>query len=117
MAEVGAVNDCSPVPRTPDDIISTPSAQDDEAWRPWPVPAARGKWLTASIVESIDEVITTVFDEATRHDHQHRRPWVALVDGNPQQIARIHAEAQRRHVDVSIVIDFVRVLEYLWKAA
>ncbi len=117
MAEVGAVYDCCPAPRTPDDIISAPGAQGDCASRPRPGPTARGKWLTASIVESMDEVITAVFDEATRRDPQHRRPWVALVDGNSQQIARIRAHAQRREVDVTVVIDFVHVLEYLWKAA
>src|SRR5215472_11639106 len=115
MAEVGAVYDCSPVPRTPDDIISIPAAQVTS--RPRPGPTARGKWLTASVVESIDEVITAVFDEATRRDSQHRRPWVALVDGNRQQIERIQTEARRRKVEVSVVIDFVHVLEYLWKAA
>jgi len=115
MAEVGAVYDCSPVPRTPDDIISIPGTQVTS--RPRPGPTARGKWLTASVVESIDEVITAVFDEATRRDPQHRRPWVALVDGNRQQIERIQAEARRRKVDVTVVIDFVHVLEYLWKAA
>lgn len=117
MAGVGAVYDCCPVPRTPDDIISTPCGQGESASRPRPGPTARGKWLTASVVESIDEVIAAIFDEATRRDPRHRRPWVALVDGNPQQIARIQAEAQRREVDITVVIDFVHVLEYVWKAA
>lgn len=54
-----------------------------------------------------------VFDEATRRDHQHGRPWVALVDGNRQQIANIQAEAQHRKVEVTVVVDFVRVLECL----
>jgi hypothetical protein len=117
MAEVGAVYDCRPVPRTPDDIISIPGAQVGCASRPRPAPTARGKWLTASVVESIDEVIAAVFDEATRRDPQHRRPWVVLVDGNAQQIACTQAEAQRRQVEVTVVIDFIHVLEYLWKAA
>jgi hypothetical protein len=33
------------------------------------------------------------------------------------QIDRIKAEAAARQVDVTIVVDFAHVLEYLWKAA
>jgi hypothetical protein len=46
-----------------------------------------------------------------------RIAWVALVDGNNHQIDRVQAEARARQVDVTIVVDFVHVLEYLWKAA
>jgi len=42
---------------------------------------------------------------------------VALVDGNNHQINRIEAEAADRGVDVTIVVDLVHVLEYLWGAA
>jgi hypothetical protein len=38
------------------------------------------------------------------------------VDGNNHQIARIKAEAHARHLDVSVIVDFIHVLEYLWKA-
>ena len=39
------------------------------------------------------------------------------VDGNKQQIEAIEAEAARRGVTVTILIDFIHVLEYAWKAA
>jgi len=42
---------------------------------------------------------------------------VALVDGNNHQIDRIQAEARTRNVPVAIVIDFIHVLEYLWRSA
>jgi hypothetical protein len=80
-------------------------------------PVATHKWLTASVVEDAAQVITSVFDEAERRDPQHHRTWVALVDGNNHQIDRIGAEAKRRTIDVTIVIDLIHVLEYLWKAA
>jgi hypothetical protein len=38
-------------------------------------------------------------------------------DGNVHQIQRIQAEANARGVPVAIVVDFVHVLEYLWRAA
>ncbi|MGH3999547.1 MAG: ISKra4 family transposase, partial [Pseudonocardiaceae bacterium] len=42
---------------------------------------------------------------------------VALVDGNNHQIDRIEKEAQARGVTVTVVVDFIHVLEYLWGAA
>jgi len=67
--------------------------------------------------EDAATVVSRVFDEAERCDPGHRRTWAALVDGNDHQIERIQAEAHARQVDVTVVVDFVHVLEYLWKAA
>jgi hypothetical protein len=40
-----------------------------------------------------------------------------LVDGARHQLDLIGAEADRRGVDIHIVIDVIHVIEYLWKAA
>jgi hypothetical protein len=40
-----------------------------------------------------------------------------LVDGNNTQIGAVEAEAACRGVTVTIICDFIHVLEYLWKAA
>ena len=80
-------------------------------------PQARGKWLTASVTDDIPAVIAAAFDEAERRDPQHKREWVVLVDGNNTQIEAVTAEAASRGITVTIVIDFIHVLEYLWKAA
>ena len=63
------------------------------------------------------ELTNTAFDEAERRDPKHRRTWVALVDGNSHQIQRITFEANKRSVEVTIICDFVHVLQYLWNAA
>jgi hypothetical protein len=63
------------------------------------------------------EVISQVFDEAERRDPRHERTWVALVDGADHQIRCTKAEAEARKVKVTIVCDFVHVLEYVWKSA
>jgi hypothetical protein len=47
----------------------------------------------------------------------HCRTWIALVGGNRQQIEAITAEAARRGVTITVICDFVHVLEYAWKAA
>jgi hypothetical protein len=108
MAEVGAVYDLSPVPRRPEDIMGAEKG---------PAPVAKAKWLTASVADSAAEVIKAVFDEAARRDPAHERTWVALVDGARHQIDRIKAEAKAAKVEVTVVVDFVHVLEYIWKAA
>jgi hypothetical protein len=114
MAEIGAVYDAKPAPRTPADILSSAGPQD---YQPAPGPVAKNKWLTASIVNAPAEVIKRIFDEADRRDPKHRRTWIALVDGANHQIDRIKFEARKRQVKVTIVVDFVHVLEYLWSAA
>ncbi|MCA1682323.1 MAG: ISKra4 family transposase, partial [Actinobacteria bacterium] len=113
MAELAGVYDATPAPRAPGDVISRPGHPRTAT----PGPHARGKWLTASVTEDIPAVIAAAFDEAERRDPDHRRPWIALVDGNSAQIDAIEAEAARRQVSVTIVLDFIHVLEYLWKAA
>jgi hypothetical protein len=126
MAELACVYDAAPVPRTPEEIISTPAgkrrknkaqtAKAEGKARPRE-PQARGKWLTASVTDDIPAVIAAAFDEAERRDPGHSREWAVLIDGNNTQIEAATAEAAGRGITVTIVIDFIHVLEYLWKAA
>ena len=58
-----------------------------------------------------------MFDEATRRDPDGKRTWIALVDGNTHQIEAIRGQARARDRPVTILIDIVHVIEYLWKAA
>lgn len=114
MAEVGAVYDCTPVVRTARDILPR---TDEERQGAKAGPKARSKWLVASVVEDAREVVAQVFDEAQRRDPRHRRRWLVLVDGLNHQIDCIQKEAKKRGVEVVILVDFIHVLEYLWKAA
>jgi len=58
-----------------------------------------------------------VFDQATQRAPTHRRTWVVLVDGARHQLDLIRAEAARRGVHLHVLVDFIHVLEYVWKAA
>ncbi|MEC4018205.1 hypothetical protein [Streptomyces sp. H27-D2] len=62
-----------------------------------------------------------MFDCATARDPEHRRRWVVLVDGANHQLHCLRSEAAARGIRidivVDIVVDFVHVLEYLWRAA
>ena len=112
MAEVAAVYTISPVVRTPHDVMAH---RGDGP--PKKAPTAINKWLTASVADDAATVISRAFDEAERRDPDHTRPWVALVDGNNHQIDRIRAEATARRIDITILVDWVHVLEYLWASA
>jgi len=109
MAEVGAVFDITPVPRTAAAIL-------DPGPRP-PGPRAAGKWLTASVAADAADVVAAIFAEADRRDPDRRRTWIALADGNKDQIRWIQAEAAARGIIIAILVDLVHVLEYLWDAA
>jgi len=112
MAEVGAVYTVRPVSRSPEDIMARSGER-----QPKQAPTTAHKWLTASVVNDAATVIAGVFDEAERRDPLHQRTWVALVDGNRHQIDRIEAEADARGIDLTVIVDWVHVLEYLWAAA
>jgi hypothetical protein len=91
-------------------------ANDAERDAQVPAPEAKHKWLSASVVEDAATVVATMFQEAERRDPEHQCRWVALVDGNKHQIDRINAEAKARKLNVTVLIDVIHVLEYLWRA-
>jgi hypothetical protein len=114
MAEVAAVYEIAPAPRAAADILPR-DEQERTAARPGP--QAKNKWLSASLSEDAATVVSHMFAEADRRDPNHHRTWVALVDGNNHQIDRIKKEARKRKLKVTILVDCVHVLEYLWSAA
>jgi hypothetical protein len=109
MAEAATVFDLAPVPRTVQDILGPGP-------RP-PGPHATGKWLTASVTADAAEVVAAAFAEASRRDPAKERTWIALADGNKDQIAWIRAQAAARGLEIPITCDFIHVTEYLWDAA
>jgi hypothetical protein len=115
MAEIGVVYVATPAARTPEDVMG--SDEDLGGRERSPGPVARAKWLTASVADDAADVIAEVFAEADRRDPRHERAWVALVDGNRHQIDVIKKQAKKRKVKVTIVCDFVHVLQYLFGAA
>ena len=114
MAVVTAIYDAVPAPRTAADIL--PADAVERAARQ-PGPRASARKVDASLRHSVAPMIAALFDQADTRDPTRQRRWIALVDGANHQLECIEAEANRRGVTVDIVIDFIHVLEYLWKAA
>ena len=120
MATLGVVYDADPAPRRPHDVLTpaiTLHTDGAGAARRRRGPVATAKWLTGSIATTSEQVIAQVFDQADQRDPTHRRTWVVLVDGARHQLDLVRAEARRRGVHLHILVDFIHVLEYLWKAA
>lgn len=114
VAQVATVYSVATWPRTPADVLhGVHDKKEKEARRPRVV----NKRVWASIVHAPLRVIQEAFEEALRRDPEHRRRWVVLVDGNADQIALIKAAAQIVGAKITIVLDIVHVLEYLWRAA
>jgi hypothetical protein len=114
MAEVATVYSIAQWPRTIADVLHGVHDKRETATHR-PRPANKRVW--ASIVHAPQRVIQDAFDEALRRDPELRRRWVVLVDGNKDQLARIKRAARDTGVKVTIVLDIVHVLEYLWRAA
>jgi hypothetical protein len=116
MAQVAAVYGVEPFVRQPEDIVrELRPAQAVSAKRRRPRPVNKRAW--ASIVEEPSATIDAAFREALRRDPQRRRCWVVLVDGHETQLDLIHAAARKVGVEITVVVDIIHVLEYLWKAA
>lgn len=114
MAQVAAVYSIAPFTRSSSDILhSLRSAEEVDAKRPRP----SEKRVWASVEKSERAVIREMFDEAERRDPDHRRRWIVLVDGDSSQLRAVKKEAKRLGVKVTIIVDVIHVIEYLWSAA
>lgn len=116
MAEVAAVYAIAPHVREPTDIIrELRPAQDVDEKRARPRPVNKRAW--ASVKREAGDVIRDAFDDAERRDPGHARRWIVLVDGNEPQIELAYAEARRRSIHLTVIVDLIHVLEYIWRAA
>jgi hypothetical protein len=114
MAQVATLYTLDPWVRTPDDIVNDiRPVRDVAAQRPRPV----NKRVWASVEKSSKEVIFEAFAEGLRRDPGRLRRWVVLVDGNKDQLSLVKRAAKKARVEITIVLDIIHVLEYLWKAA
>jgi hypothetical protein len=113
MAETGCVFDVIPPeqPRTPGQVMRPDPGAGKQA------PRAENRWYACDITAGRDVTIGKIFDEAERRDPDHLRTWIALVDGDVYQLGLIQAQAAARGITLTILADFIHVLEYLWKTA
>ena len=116
MAQVAAVYTIAPWPRSPQSVASRMKCvRDATAETPRPRPEHKRVW--ASLEKDPAQVVAAAFEEARTRDPGNTKRWAVLVDGARHQLGLVRAEARHIGVEVTIVIDFIHVLEYIWKAA
>ena len=116
MAQVAAVYSIKPFPRTPEDILrELRPVQDVTPKKKRPKPSNKRAW--ASIAKEPIDVIREAFREAQGRDPERQRPWVVLVDGNETQLELVYRAAAEVGIEITVILDVIHVLEYLWKAA
>ena len=101
------------MPRQPGDKTRKGKKAETPAVRPRPV--AKRVW--ASLEREPGEVIVEAMLEAERHDPGRVKRWVVLVDGAETQLDLVEAGAAEFGVEVTVVLDIIHVVEYVWKAA
>jgi hypothetical protein len=118
MAQVAAVYTIAPFERTAEDVVKDyRGGQSDEMPREKTLrPRPENKRVWASVAKEPGEVIEDMFQDALRRDPEHAKRWVVLVDGNATQIALVRKTARQHGVQVTIIMDVIHVLEYLWSA-
>lgn len=112
MATVASVYGIDKFVRTPEQIIGELHTETIP-YRPRPV----DKRVWASIEKPSDKVTFDIFQEALRRDPNFKKKWICLIDGDPRQLRRIRSEAKKTKVTLTIILDIIHVIEYLWKAA
>jgi hypothetical protein len=116
MAQVAAIYTVAPYVRTPADVLADLRPVRDAA-RDRDRPRPRDKRVWASLAKSPASVIRDAFEQARRRDPSFKRTWVVLLDGNRDQLKLVKKTARKLGVVITILVDVIHVLEYVWKAA
>ncbi|MEA2060432.1 MAG: hypothetical protein U9P10_08005 [Thermodesulfobacteriota bacterium] len=112
MATVAAVYTTNPFQRSPEDLVCETGPRIKNLKRP-PI---ENKRVWASIEKMPEDVIEEALAEARSRDPDHGKKWVALVDGNKNQIDILRRTASAKGMDLTIIVDVIHVIEYLWDA-
>lgn len=115
MATVAAVYTIAPCVRTPEEVGRRLAPIRDTAEAARPRPEHKRVW--ASLAHTPQQVLEAAFREAEHRDPAHAKTWVAVVDGNKPQLALLRKLARARGIALTVVLDIIHVVEYLWKAA
>lgn len=120
MAVVTAVWEQEPHKRTAQDVLRRlhrdPQGRRRRP-RPDKAPRPQNKRVAASVTKSHAEGVAEMYDEAQRRNPDGKRRNVVLIDGDEKQIECVEAEAQKRAMSITIVLDLIHVIHYLWTIA
>lgn len=119
MATVAAVYTIEAFFREPEDVVRELNrlqvVDNGDAVRKRPRPENKRVW--ASLEKTPQEVLAAAFAEALRRDPRREKLWAALVDGNETQLNALLALEREHGLTITIIVDFIHVAGYVWKAA
>jgi hypothetical protein len=117
MATVTAVWEQQPHPRTASDIVSElQRAPGSPKVRKPRLPRPHNKRVSASVEKNLPTVVGEMFDELDHRDPERARRAVVLVDGDEHQQTAILGQGQSRVRKLTIVLDLIHMIHYLWLA-
>jgi hypothetical protein len=114
MATVAAVYTIAPHVRTPEDVVRTLAPHNEREPPHRPRPEYKRVW--ASLEKTPEEVIKQAIREARFRDPGGLKTMVVLVDGLPHQLDVLRKLFRRYGIRPLIVLDFIHVAQYIWKA-
>jgi len=112
MATVATVYTVAPFVRTPQDLVDEACCALARTQRPKP----EKKRVWASLEKTPGQVIENALAEAIHRDPVGEKTWAALVDGNKTQIRELRQMARKNGLNLTIIVDIIHVIEYLWVA-
>lgn len=117
MAIVTAVWEQQPQPRVASDIVSElqRAPQRSKVRKP-PMPRPQNKRVSASVQKNLSTGVAEMFDELDHRDPQRARGAVVLIDGDEHQQTAILDEGRRHERKLTIVLDLIHMIHYLWLA-
>jgi len=117
MAIVTAVWEQEAQPRAAADIVTDlRRAPGRPKARKPPLPRPQNKRVSASVKKSLSTGIGEMFDELDHRDPKRARGAVVLVDGDEHQQAAILDQGRCHERKLTIVLDLIHVIHYLWLA-
>lgn len=117
MSTVATVYTVAPNVRAVEEVMGVLETQDGDRAEKRSRPRPENKRVFASLEKEPEEVVAEMFAEAERRDPEHKRRRVVVVDGAEHQMDLIKRETKSRGIEVTIVLDLIHVLEYVWKSA
>jgi hypothetical protein len=115
MATVAAVYTIAPFVRAPEQIARQMAPIHEVEKKRRPKPDSKRVW--ASLKKEPKEVMEEALQEALRCDPAREKKWAVLVDGNETQLRILHHLRRQHDLTLTVVLDIMHVVEYLWKAS
>lgn len=114
IAVVASVYEVDRFVRSPQEIVDELFEQSDSNKSIRPKPVKKRVW--ASLIHSFKTVVGEMFEEANKRDPNRKKEWIALVDGDKKPRQYLLHEAKKQGLKLTLICDFIHILEYLWDA-